>query len=371
MSEIDLDIAIERKGFHLDSRLHIAGRGITVLLGPSGSGKTTLLRTLAGLERPQRGHLRVGGSTWFDATKGIFLSPQKRRAGMVFQDYALFPRMTVSQNIAYGLDRHRRRAAVNYWLDRMRLDQLADRLPHQLSGGQRQRVALARALAPEPDLLLLDEPFSAIDASLRRQLRDELSEAVEDLSCPVLMVTHDLEEARYLADNVGVLVDGSLRAMGAAQRLFAYPGSREVATVLGWTNYLPVQYLKGRSVAGSWGELVLDHEPSVRTSCLAIKPEHVRIDASGQSGLHAMVMAITDVGAVRELSCRLHDGTMLRLHRPWDESLPVPGTMVYLDLPLPYVRPLAEEGPVSADIVLLPATRPGIRDGQDVGKTGS
>jgi molybdate transport system ATP-binding protein len=344
MNGLSARIGLRRPEFRLALRLDLPANGVTVLLGPSGSGKTTLLRVLAGLERPQLGRIVAQDTVWFDAEKKINLPASQRRVGFVFQDYALFPHMTVAGNVGYGVARAHRAPRVAQWLARLHLTPYAGRYPHQLSGGQRQRVALARALASRPRVLLLDEPFSAVDSSLRRQLRDQLLAAVSGLDYPVLLVTHDLEEARYLATHVGVMVNGALPRIGTAADVFADPGSREVAQVLGWCNFLPVQRLIGARVTGSWGEVPLEREPSVDSAWLSIRPEHIRLALPGQTGLSARISGIIELGALRALNCHLGDGTPVTLHRPWDEPLPAPGSQVRLHLPLQHLRPLVDIG---------------------------
>ncbi len=181
---------------------------ITVLIGPSGCGKTTLLRCLAGLERPNSGCIVFDGACWFDATTRIHRSPQDRGIGFLFQDYALFPHLTVAQNIGYGLQSipsDERRKRVSTIMSQFQIDGLESRFPHQVSGGQQQRVSLARVLIRKPRLLLLDEPLSALDEELRELLRGQLRGILRDFDIPVVMVTHDQREAQALADQVVVL----------------------------------------------------------------------------------------------------------------------------------------------------------------------
>jgi molybdate transport system ATP-binding protein len=183
---------------------------ITVLLGSSGCGKTTVLRCLAGLERPQRGFIRFGEECWLDAGQKLCLTPRERGVGFVFQDYALFPHLSVEDNIGYGLNhlpRAERRAEVDGMLVRFGLSEALQRRPREISGGQQQRVALARALVARPRLLLLDEPLSALDTPLRRELREDLRQQLRALEIPVVLVTHDEEEAELLADQLIVLSD--------------------------------------------------------------------------------------------------------------------------------------------------------------------
>jgi molybdate transport system ATP-binding protein len=209
---------------------------IIVLFGPSGSGKTTILRCLAGLERPEKGFVRFGDGTWFDAARGIFLPPQQRGIGYLSQEYALFPHMTVAQNIAYGLanlSRRERRCRIADILTLVQLSGLEDRYPRQLSGGQQQRVALARALGRRPRLLLLDEPLSALDAATREQLRRELRRLLLKLGIPVVMVTHDRVEAMALGDHVAVLDHGMVCQSGPVHEVFSQPDDLAVARIVG------------------------------------------------------------------------------------------------------------------------------------------
>ncbi|MEJ2141962.1 MAG: ABC transporter ATP-binding protein [Gammaproteobacteria bacterium] len=340
MTQLDIDIELKRKEFQLDLQISLPESGITALLGPSGSGKSTALRVIAGLEKPQQGMIKRGQRTWFDAEKKVFLPPQQRRLGMVFQDYALFEHLTVAENVAYGLPKEARDYHVNYWLKHLHIEEYAERYPANLSGGQRQRVALARCMAIEPDLLLLDEPFSAVDLSLRQTLRYQLKELVKDVNRPVLIVSHHLEDARYLADNVGVMVEGQLLQFGKTAEVFANPVCYTVAKILGWENFLHIDEIAGTTVKGKWGSLTLDEEPHIEMRWLSIRPEHVRIAIQGQSGLTATIEEITDYGVYRSVKCILQDGTIIHMHRAWDEPLPIEGSTVSLHLPLVNIKTL-------------------------------
>jgi len=357
--------------FRLSVDLELPADGVTAILGPSGSGKTTLLRLLAGLEKPARGRIRVAGNTWFDSSQRISRPVQQRGVGVVFQDYALFSHMTVAGNVGFKLPRKERAARIAEWLQRLHLEACADRYPHQISGGQRQRVALARALVREPDLLLLDEPFSAVDAHLRQRLRSQLLAVVAAYRRPVLIVTHDLEEARVMADRIGVIVDGRLRRLGRTADVFNDPGDLASARVLGWRNLLPVRRLRGKTVGGDWGQLALQREVAVSTSHLGIRPEHVRLArALDEAGLEARVVRVIELGAYRELQCELRDGTPVVVHRNWDEPLPAPGSAVCLELPGQHLRALSGQvvppcpagGSVSASDShnLAPGLRPAV-----------
>jgi molybdate transport system ATP-binding protein len=227
---------------HGQLQIPAVGAGITVLFGPSGCGKTTILRTLAGLERPDAGRIEFADELWCDAAAGISLSPQRRGVGFLFQHYALFPHLTVAENVAYGLNRAsvaNNAAQVHAILTRLQIADLATRYPAQLSGGQQQRVALARTLACQPRLLLLDEPLSALDAPVREQLRGELRRLLLELDTPAIMVTHDRIEALALADTVVVITEGQVRQAGAVDEVFSRPADRAIAQVVGIETVVP------------------------------------------------------------------------------------------------------------------------------------
>src|SRR5205085_6002287 len=208
----------------------------TVLFGPSGSGKSTTLRCLAGLERPDRGMICFGDEVWFDSARRIFLPPQRRRIGYLFQDYALFPHLRVAQNIGYGLGKiaaPERRQRIEEITTLLGLAGLDDRYPRQLSGGQQQRVALARALICRPRLLLLDEPLSALDAPTREQLRRQLRHWLIKLRIATILMTHDRIEAVALGDHVVIFEAGRARQSGSVQQVFSAPLDLGVARIVG------------------------------------------------------------------------------------------------------------------------------------------
>jgi len=218
-----LDLDIRRRmdapgqAFELDVQLQCTARQV-VLFGPSGAGKSLTLKAIAGLLRPEAGFIRLGGTTLFDAGQGVHLPPQQRGLGYVFQDYALFPHLTVRQNIAFGLHRgwfnpSRREAdpEVERWMAALRIAPFANRLPSQLSGGQRQRTALARALVNQPRALLLDEPFAALDHDLRAHLREELLEVLAATDVPLLLISHDPVDVAMFGHEVAHLADGTCR----------------------------------------------------------------------------------------------------------------------------------------------------------------
>jgi molybdate transport system ATP-binding protein len=208
----------------LDVEMEIAAAESVTLFGESGTGKTTLLRMLAGLTAPDSGRIEVAGETWYDSGRGINLPPQRRSAGLVFQDYALFPNMTVRQNLAFALKRGKDPGRMEVILALMDLTQLADRSPETLSGGQKQRVALARALVSDPGILLLDEPLSALDQELRLKLQGEIAALQKSSGIPAILVSHDLGEIFRLSDRVLCLEGGRIRRAGTPGNIFA--GSR-------------------------------------------------------------------------------------------------------------------------------------------------
>jgi molybdate transport system ATP-binding protein len=228
---------------------------VTVLFGPSGSGKTTILRCLAGLERPDSGSIRCGDETWFDAVRPICVPPQARRIGYLFQEYALFPHLTVAQNIGFGVGgpRPERQARVASLLDALQLRGLETRYPSHLSGGQQQRVALARALATQPRVLLLDEPLCALDAPTREPLRRELRRVLTRYGIPTLLVTHDRVEALTLGDRMLVIADGRIRQAGPVHEVFSRPADLTVARSVGMETVIP-----GRVVAHAAGLLTVE-----------------------------------------------------------------------------------------------------------------
>jgi iron(III) transport system ATP-binding protein len=238
-SMIRLEGVVKRFGdvVALDGATLDVRRGeVLALLGPSGCGKTTLLRVVAGFERPEAGLVELAGAPVSGA--GTWVPPERRRVGMVFQDYALFPHLTVRENVGFGLPRRARAGRVAELLSLVALEGLASRYPHELSGGQQQRVALARALAPSPEVILLDEPWSNVDSSMREVLRAEVTEIIRPLGVTVVLVTHDREEAFSLADRIALMREGSIVQVGTAEDLYFAPASRWAAEFVGAANVL-------------------------------------------------------------------------------------------------------------------------------------
>jgi ABC-type sulfate/molybdate transport systems ATPase subunit len=226
MAGLSAELSLPLRSFELDLKLEVVRT--VALVGPSGAGKSSVLRAVAGLVRPRSGRIALGDDVWFDSARGISLKPEQRRVGLLFQDYALFPHLNVRRNIEYA-----RRHGADAYLERFRIGHLSDARPTELSGGERQRVALARALARDPALLLLDEPLSALDAHTKSSVRAELQHLLRELGLPVILVTHDFEDAAALADRVGVLVDGRLRQIDTPQQLVARPRDAFVASFTG------------------------------------------------------------------------------------------------------------------------------------------
>ena len=244
MATVTLDqVTVPLRAFEL--RLSLTVSSTVALIGPSGAGKSTVLNAIAGLVEPAAGSIRCDEETWFDAERRVNVRPEDRRVGLVFQDYALFPHLTVRQNVEYA-----RRNAADEYLDRFGIRHLEHARPGSLSGGERQRVALARALARDPAILLLDEPLSALDAHTKVDVRAELQQLLSGLEIPTLLVTHDFEDAAALAGRIGVLVDGELRQTGSPTDLVAQPADAFVASFTG-ANLLPVRLDDGTVIATS------------------------------------------------------------------------------------------------------------------------
>jgi molybdate transport system ATP-binding protein len=239
--------------FTLDMAWSLEPGKVLVLFGPSGSGKTTTLRAIAGLVRPNEGYIEIGGQTAFDHAQRTWLPPHLRRVGYLPQEYHLFPHLDVSGNIAYGLGGSppAKQGRVSELLESFRLTDAARRRVWQLSGGQRQRVALARAMAPRPAALLLDEPFSALDMELRRELRTEIRALLRDARIPIVLVTHDREEALALGDTVQVMDNGRSVAVGEPVSVLGHPPQARVARLVGVENLIPATVTALDPAAGS------------------------------------------------------------------------------------------------------------------------
>jgi iron(III) transport system ATP-binding protein len=289
---------------------------IGVLMGPSGCGKTTLIRAIAGLEAVAQGRIVLHQRSL--SGPGLHLPPAQRGLGMVFQDYALFPHLSVADNVGFGLNRWQasaRQARVQEVLAQVQLHELAQRMPHQLSGGQQQRVALARALAPQPELLLMDEPFSNLDRSLRESLSIELRDLLKAAGTTVLIVTHDLDEAFALGDRVGVMAGGRLLQWDEPRTLYQRPRSVFVAEFTGRSAWLQASGLGPGRVSTALGEVQTPDEHPVGQACqVLLRADDVLIDA--QSPHRAELVQQVFRGHHQILSLRLSDGQTLMAHAP-------------------------------------------------------
>jgi len=231
MASLDVALSHGLRDVRLELTLEVASETVA-LVGPSGAGKSSVLRIIAGLLRPERGRVEVDGKAWLDTGSGVDVPPERRSVGLVFQEYALFPHLSVRANVAFGASDPGR---IDEVIERLRISRLAGERPGRLSGGERQRVALARAIAREPRVLLLDEPLSALDAHTRDAVRGELRDLLAELKLPTILVTHDFEDAAALADRVGVMVAGRLLQVGTASELVAAPADPFVARFTGAT----------------------------------------------------------------------------------------------------------------------------------------
>jgi len=237
----------------LSVEFNCASGELLALVGPSGAGKSTVLRCIAGLHKPERGHIRINQSDWFNSDDKINRIPQQRRVGFVFQNYALFPHLTVAENIKLAQSNTQEDKLTASLLSKVRLTGLEKRYPHQLSGGQQQRVAIARALARNPDVLLLDEPFSAVDKVTRRKLYLELNSLRHDLAMPIVLVTHDLDEAAMLADTMVVIYRGKTLQQGTPSQLLHQPDTVSVAKLVDVRNLFKGKVVKeGKELQLHW-----------------------------------------------------------------------------------------------------------------------
>ncbi len=310
-----------------DVTLDIAGGELIALLGPSGCGKTTLLRIIAGFIRQSEGQVRVDGNAM------DHLAPNLRNVGIVFQNYALFPHMNVAENIAYGLAARRwARAKIGPKVDEMlalvQLEHLRERLPRQLSGGQQQRTAIARAMAVEPKILLLDEPFGALDKNLRLDMQIEVKRIQRELGITSILVTHDQEEALSMADRIAVINQGRLEQLSPPSELYDSPQTLFVNQFVGTTNLIPVRIASveagqvTRVALTTGSELVCDAAYAGRPgeqAWLSVRPEQLRLSASvaGQGGgIAAKLAAVMPLGPTVVYEARAGDGTSIKITQP-------------------------------------------------------
>ena len=335
-----------------DVSLRVAAGTITSLLGPSGSGKSTLLRVVAGMARPDAGRVRIGGVEV--CGPGVFVPPERRRVGMVFQDAALFPHLTIAANVAFGLRGARRSdrdAIVADLLGRLGLSRHAGRYPHMLSGGERQRAAMARALAPRPEVLLMDEPFSGLDGRLRDRVRDETVRLLRDTGTTTIVVTHDPGEALRMADRVALLHRGRLVQHGSARDVYTCPSSVFAARLLSEVNEFAGCCASGRvqTPLGTFAAPLPDRAP-VR---VCIRPQHLH-EGAPAAGVRATVVASEFAGDSTLVTCLIDkagDRVCMRA-RPGVHHLP--GDTVFLEVDRAGVFVLPDEdadaGPASSEV---------------------
>ncbi len=338
MARLLLDHVSKRYGdFHAvrDVTLEVADGEFVVLLGPSGCGKTTTLRMIAGFITPTAGSVHLGES---DVTT---LPPWKRNAGLVFQSYALFPHLSVAQNVAFGLEMRRLgkadiAARVAEALRLVRLEHLAGRLPRQLSGGQQQRVALARALAIRPDILLLDEPLSNLDAKLRQEVRVEIRELQRQLGLTTVMVTHDQEEALTMADRLVVMNEGAVRQIGSQRDLYERPADRFVAGFVGRGTFLEGRIEGPGRFRTEGGLVVRCADGAAGSAVLALRPERLEIAAMPLAGvdnsLPGKVEFVSYLGAASDVHVRLSpsDRVIVQIANRGDGFTPEIGATVHI-----------------------------------------
>jgi iron(III) transport system ATP-binding protein len=315
-----------------DVTFEVGDREFFFLLGPSGCGKTTLLRTLAGFYHPDEGEL------FFDDRRMNGVEPHHRNTGLVFQNYALWPHLSVAENVAYGLDVRRvpkaeKRARVAAALEAVRMQSFANRSPNELSGGQQQRVALARALVVRPDVLLLDEPLSNLDAKLRLEMRDEIRRIHDETRITTLYVTHDQKEALSMADRLAVLREGRIEQIGTPREVYRHPASRFVADFIGEANWIPgtsrgrdSDLLEIETPLGPFRALADANrvDPGAQVD-VGFRPEAVRMGPGPANTFNAKVESVTYLGEIEQYVLRLSDGALIKAFEQDPAAVRPPG----------------------------------------------
>jgi iron(III) transport system ATP-binding protein len=330
MSAATLELTAVRKSFGTvaavdEVDMTLTDHDVLALVGPSGCGKSTLLRLVGGLLGLDAGQIRIAGQLVDDGTRRV--DPEDRHVGLVFQEHALFPHLTVSGNVAFGLrsltraDRNRRR---DHWLAVVGLSGHGDRYPHELSGGERQRIALARALAPEPSLMLLDEPFASLDPNLRAQIRTDVVDILRSTGTPAVFVTHDQVEALAIGDRVAVMRAGRIEQYGTPEDVFHRPCNLFVAGFMGEASFLPIDTSDGDTELGP----LTCHHPIPSGAVLVVRPDDVMADADPTAaGVEATVVAAEFRGPTWCYTLRLPRGTLVRSTQPHTTRIDV-GTRV-------------------------------------------
>ncbi|MBB2494873.1 ABC transporter ATP-binding protein [Aquipseudomonas ullengensis] len=331
--------------------LHLNAGDIGCLLGPSGCGKTTTLRAIAGFEPVLEGEIELGGEVISRA--GFTLAPEKRRIGMVFQDYALFPHLTVAENVAFGIRKHPQREQVTAeLLDLVKLGHLGKRYPHELSGGQQQRVSLARALAPEPKLLLLDEPFSNLDGELRRRLSHEVRDILKARGTSAILVTHDQEEAFAVSDHVGVFHEGRLQQWDTPYNLYHEPLTPFVASFVGQGYFIRGQLQTPETVHTELGVIRGNRAYTWAAGSavdVLLRPDDIVY--APDSPLQAQIVGKTFLGAATLYRLQLSTGTQLEAIFP-SHADHQPGQSVGIRVAADHLVLFAAQGSVAAQVKL-------------------
>ncbi|GAB4158220.1 MAG: ABC transporter ATP-binding protein [Candidatus Promineifilaceae bacterium] len=292
--------------------IRLATGRILALLGPSGCGKTTLLRLLAGFESLDSGYIEINNQRVAD--ERMHVPPERRRVGIVFQDYAIFPHLSVAQNVAFGLKRGAAAERVSDLLRLVGLQNMGDRMPHQLSGGQQQRVALARALAPAPAVLLMDEPFSNLDAALRVEMRQEVRALLKQTGTTAVFVTHDQEEALFMGDEVAVMRGGRIEQVGTPETVFHRPRTRFVAEFLGHTDFVTGQ-VQGRQLLTPLGVLPQPVPlPAGSLVEIVVRPDDVRLTAAADG--NGRIASRQFLGIAYLYQIQLDDGALVHSWQP-------------------------------------------------------
>ena len=314
-----------------DLTLSVAPGEILGLLGPSGCGKSTTLRLAAGLESLQQGEVRIGGQVM--ASAGVDVPTERRHVGMVFQDHALFPHLSVSDNITFGLGHlaaAERRSRAALWAERLGLGPHLQAYPHQLSGGEQQRVALARALAPEPRVMLLDEPFSSLDSRLRDQIRDETVAVLKQAGTATLLVTHDPEEAMRMGDRIALMQAGRIEQIDTPDRIYAMPATPFAARFLSETNEIP-GHVQGGRLQTPLGAVAAPQMTDGAAAILMFRPEALQEQREGDGGIALTVERATALGAYRRVEVTGGNGLRLAVRLPAG-PLPPAGAVLHFSL---------------------------------------
>lgn len=331
--------------------LEVAPGEVVCLLGPSGCGKTTLLRIAAGLEILQQGRVTLNGQA-VAVPKGCHVPPEKRNVGLAFQDSALFPHLTVLENVTFGLKgepARQRRTRAQELLDQLGMGAYAESYPHMLSGGQQQRVALARALAPSPQLMLLDEPFSSLDARLRDQIRDDTLHVLKRVGAATLLVTHDPEEAMFMADRIALMREGNIVQIGTPRELYCNPCDPFVAAFFGEVNELEGEVRNGK-VQTPVGPVDAGQLPEGSRALVLIRPEALRVTERSTASpehrySHVIMAKLLGRSSLLHICAHGEDGSEAHLHaRIPGVFLPAEGLQVdlHLDLSQVFVFPASD-----------------------------